>query len=270
MDEEWSGAGDPPSVDVNHPSVARVFDYLLGGKLHFAADRRAAEVVLGPLPEARRLAVDTRDHLRRAVRHLVGTAGVRQLVDLGSGLPSSGNVHEIAHRIDPGVRVLYVDRDPMVLSHARALLDAEPLTAVLGADVRDPAAILGDEQTRRLIDLDEPFAVLASGILQHLKDDDAARTAAAIVELLPVGSYFMVSHFLDDGEPRAREMEQGFRNGGAGTFRFRTWEELRSFFGGLEMVEPGLCYAGEWHPDELTDRASPVRRLYAAGLGRKA
>jgi hypothetical protein len=269
VSEEWSGAGDPPPVDVNHPSVARVFDYLLGGKLHFAVDRRAAEVVLGPLPEARRLAMDTRDHLRRAVRHLVGPAGVHQLVDLGSGLPSSGNVHEIAHRVDPGVRVLYVDRDPMVLSHARALLDAEPLTGVLGADVRDPAAILRAELTRQLIDVDEPFAVLASGILQHLKDEDAARTAAAIIELLPSGSYFMISHFLDDGEPRAKEMEQGFRNGGAGTFRFRTWVELRSYFAGLEMVEPGLCYAAEWHPDEHTDRESPVRRLYAAGLGRK-
>jgi O-methyltransferase involved in polyketide biosynthesis len=269
VSEEWSGAGDPPAVDVTRPSVARVFDYLLGGKLHFEADRRAAEIVLGPLPEARGLAVDTRDCLRRAVRHLVGVAGVRQLVDLGSGLPSSGNAHEIAHRVDPGVRVLYVDRDPMVLSHARALLDAEPLAAVLDADVRDPVAVLRAEQTRRLIDLDEPFAVLASGILQHLDDDDASRTAAAIVELLPSGSYFMVGHFLDDGEPRAKEMEQGFRNGGAGTFRFRTWVELRSYFDGLDMVEPGLCYAAEWHPDEQTDRNSPVRRLYAAGLGRK-
>jgi S-adenosyl methyltransferase len=269
VSEDWSGAGDPPLVDVTHPSVARIFDYLLGGKLHFAADRRAAEVVLGPLPETRTLAVESRNLLRRAVRHLVGPAGVHQLLDLGSGLPTSGNVHEIAHRVDPDVRVLYVDRDPMVLSHARALLDAEPLTAVLGADVRDPAAILSDELTRQLIDVDEPFAVLASGILQHLKDDDAARTAAAIVDLLPSGSYFMISHFLDDGEPRAKEMEQGFRNGGGGRFRFRTWVELRAFFAGLDMVEPGLCYAADWHPDEHTDRESPVRRLYVAGLGRK-
>jgi hypothetical protein len=269
VSEDWSGAGDPPKVDTTRPSVARVYDYLLGGKQHFAADRRAAEVVLGPLPEARRLVEESRDQLRRAVRHLVGTLGIRQLVDLGSGLPTSGNVHEVAHRIDPDVRVLYVDRDPMVLSHARALLDTEPLTDVLGADVRDPAAILRDERTRRLIDLDEPFAVLASGILQHLKDDDATRTAAAVVDLLPTGCYFMVSHFLDDGEPRAKEMEQGFRNGGAGTFRFRTWTELRAFFTGLELVEPGLCRSVDWHPDEHTDRTSPVRSLFAAGLGRK-
>jgi O-methyltransferase involved in polyketide biosynthesis len=269
VSEEWSGAGEPPVVDVTRPSVARVFDYLLGGKLHFAADRRAAEIVLGPLPEARSLAAEARDCRRRAVRHLVEAVGVRQIVDLGSGLPSSGDVHEIAHRLDPGVRVLYVDRDPMVLSHARALLDAEPLAGVIGADVRDPAAILRDERARQLIDVDEPFAVLASGILQHLEDDEAARTAAAIVELLPSGCYFMVGHFLDDGEPRAKEMEHGFRNGGAGTFRFRTWVELRSYFAGLDLVEPGLCYAADWHPDEHTDRESPVRRLYAAGLGRK-
>lgn len=269
MGEEWSGAGDPPPIDVTRPSVARVYDYLLGGKQHFAADRRAAEVVLRPLPEARLLARATRDHLRRAVRYLVGEAGIDQLVDLGSGLPSSGNVHEVAHEIDRTVRVLYVDRDPMVLSHARALLDNEPLTAVLGADVRDPAAVLGTEQARGLIDPDRPLAVLASGILQHLDDPDAAATAAAVVELLPAGSYFMVGHFLDDDEPRAREMQEGFRNGGAGTFRFRTWEELRGYFTGLEMVAPGLVLADDWHPDATTDPANPVRTLYAAGLGRK-
>jgi O-methyltransferase involved in polyketide biosynthesis len=269
VDEQWAGAGDPPLVDVDHPAVARVVDYLLGGKQHFAADRRAAEFVLGPMPEARRLAIDTRDQLRRAVRWLVGTAGIRQLVDLGSGLPSSGNVHEVAHAIDPDVRVLYVDRDPMVLSHARALLDNVANTAVLEADVRDPAAIFRHDVARGLIDVGQPFAVLASGILQHLKDEDAANTAAAVVELLPSGSYFMVNHFLDDGEPRAAEIEQGFRNGGAGTFRFRTWDEVRGYFRGLEMVEPGLVHAVDWHPDAGTGRDSPVRRLHAAGLGRK-
>jgi O-methyltransferase involved in polyketide biosynthesis len=269
VSEEWSGAGDPPSIDTSRPSVARVYDYLLGGKQHFAADRRAAEVVLGPLPEARLLALATREHLRRAVRHLVGELGIDQIVDLGSGLPSTGNVHEIAHEIDREVRVLYVDRDPMVLSHARALLDNVSNTAVLSADVRDPAAVLASEQARALIDPTRPFAVLASGILQHLKDPDAAATAAAVVERLPSGSYFMVNHFLDDDERRAKEMEEGFRHGGAGTFRFRTWDELRRYFDGLEMVEPGLVYADDWHPDQLVDRKNPVRTLYAAGLGRK-
>jgi S-adenosyl methyltransferase len=269
VSDEWSGAGDPPPIDTTRPSVARVYDYLLGGKQHFVADRRAAEVVLRPLPEARLLARATRDHLRRAVRFLVGEIGIDQIVDLGSGLPSAGNVHEVAHEIDPTVRVLYVDRDPMVLSHARALLDNVPLTAVLGADVRDPAAILGSEQARALIDPARPLAVLASGILQHLKDPDATATAAEFVDRLRPGSYFMVSHFLDDDEPRAKEMEEGFRNGGAGTYRFRTWEELRGYFAGLEMVAPGLVLADDWHPDGATDPASPVRTLYAAGLGRK-
>jgi O-methyltransferase involved in polyketide biosynthesis len=269
VSEEWSGAGDPPPIDVTRPAVARVVDYLLGGKQHFAADRRAAEVVLGPLPEARELARATRDHLRRAVRYLVADVGIRQIVDLGSGLPTTGNVHEVAHLIDPEVRVLYVDRDPMVLSHARALLDNVSNAAVLGADVRDPAAVLDHEMTRGLIDPARPMAVLASGILQHLKDADAASTAAAIVERLSPGSYFMVNHFLDDDEPRAREMEEAFRNGGAGRFRFRKWAELRGYFTGLEMVEPGLVYADDWHPDELTKPDDSVHTLYAAGLGRK-
>jgi S-adenosyl methyltransferase len=266
--QRWSGAGEPPQVDRHRPSNARVFDYLLGGRHNFEADRRAAAIVLEPLPELRRLVRDTRDQLRRAVRHLV-EAGVDQLVDLGSGLPASGNVHEVAHRIDPAVRVLYVDHDPMVLTHARALLGDETRTAAIEADVRDPGAVFDHPEARELIDPDRPVAVLASGILHHLEDDEAAATVAAIVERLAPGSYLMINHMLDDDEPRAKEMERAFTRGDLGVCRFRTWTELRAFFAGLELVDPGLVHADDWHPDAPVRAPSPVRGLCAAGLGRR-
>lgn len=269
MADESTGAGDLPQLDLTRPSVARVFDYLLGGRHNFEVDRRAAAVVLEPLPELRRLARGTRDQLRRAVRHLVGAAGVDQLVDLGSGLPTTGNVHEIAHRIDPGVRVLYVDHDPMVITHTRALLAVETRTAAVQADIRDPGAILDHPTTRELIDLDRPVAVLASGILHHLDDADAAATVAAIVDRLSPGSYLMVNHLLDDDEPRAKEMERAFAHGDLGVCRFRTWTELGAYFAGLELVEPGLVHADDWRPDEHSPTDSPVRRLHAAALGRR-
>jgi hypothetical protein len=267
--DRWTGAGDAPQVDRHRASNARVFDYLLGGRHNFEADRRAAALVLETLPELRRLVRDTRDQLRRAVRHLV-EAGVDQLVDLGSGLPVSGNVHEIAHRVDPEVRVLYVDHDPMVLSHAHALLGDETRTAAVLGDIRDPGAILDDPTARRLIDPGRPMAVLASGILHHFEDDEAAATVAAIVERLSPGSYLMINHMLDDDEPRAKEMERAFIRGDLGVCRFRTWTELQAFFAGLEMIDPGLVHADDWHPDSPIRTPSPVRRLCAAGLGRRA
>jgi hypothetical protein len=264
--ERWMGAGEPPQVDRHRPSNARVFDYLLGGRHNFEADRSAAAIVLEPLPELRRLVRDTRDQLRRAVRHLV-EAGIDQIVDLGSGLPASGNVHEVAHRIDPEVRVLYVDHDPMVLTHARALLGGETRAAAVQADVRDPAAVLDHPDARGLIDPGRPMAVLASGILHHLDDADAAATTAAVVERLSPGSYLMINHMLDDAEPRAKEMEKAFVRGDLGVCRFRTWTELHALFAGLELVEPGLVYADDWLPDAPVRAHSPVRRLCAAGLG---
>jgi O-methyltransferase involved in polyketide biosynthesis len=245
-----------------------VFDYLLGGRHNFAADRRAAAIVLEPLPELRRLAQSTRDQLRRAVRYLVAEAGVRQLVDLGSGLPTTGNVHEIAHRLDPDVRVLYVDHDPMAITHARTLLTDETRTAAVLADIREPGAVLDHPVTRELIDLTQPVAVLASGILHHLDDTDAAGTVAGFVERLCPGSHLMINHLLDDDEPRAKEMERAFARGELGVCRFRTWTELGAYFDGLDLVDPGLVHADAWRPDELTPTDSPVRKLYAAGMGR--
>lgn len=259
----------PPYVDLSKPSIARVYDFVLGGKEHFEIDRRVTGAIYRAVPESGQLAKDNRNHLRRAVTWLVAEAGVRQIVDLGSGLPTVGNVHDVAHAVDPAVHVVYVDVDPIVLAHGRALLSDDRTTTVITADVRDPQAIFDDPATRELIDLEKPLAVIAASILHHLDDAEAYPTADAIKSLLPAGSYLLISNFLDDDEPRAKELERAFLEGGLGTGRFRTWEEQQRFFEGLELVEPGLVYANDWRPDARTPTDSPTHTLYAAGVGRK-
>jgi SAM-dependent methyltransferase len=260
-----------PDVDLSRASIARVYDYLLGGKEHLEVDRRAADAMLNVVPEVAEIAKDNRCFLRRGVRFLVREAGIRQIVDVGSGLPSPGNVHEVAHAIDPGVRILYVDNDPIVLAHARALLATDEQTAVIRADLRRPNSLFDQVEASGLLHPDEPFAVLLSGVVHHLSDDDDPdRVMAAVRERLSPGSHLLLTHFLFEDESRAYALERAFLHGGLGSGRFRTWGQLRSYFGGLELVEPGLVYANDWRPDEHTQRESPVRTLYAGGVGRKA
>jgi S-adenosyl methyltransferase len=263
--------GEPGSrrdLHFTRPSIARVYDYVLGGREHFEIDRRAAHSFLNVAPEAAQVAKDSRAFMRRGVHYLVGEAGIRQIIDIGSGLPTTGNVHEIAHAIDPTVHVVYVDNDPMVLTHARAMLDGDDKATVIGADLRTPETIFDDPQTRKLIDMDRPFAVLTSGILHHVSDEDDPFGAAAEVRArLSPGSFLLVSHFLDE-EPRAKDLERAFLHG-VGSGRFRTWDENRRFFEGLEMVEPGLVYANTWRPDADTPVRNQVETLYVGGIGRK-
>jgi SAM-dependent methyltransferase len=260
----------PFDVATSRASIARVYDYLLGGKEHLEVDRRAADAMRNVVPEVAEIAKDNRCFLRRGVRYLVRDAGIRQIVDIGSGLPSEGNVNEVAHAIDADVRVAYVDNDPVVLAHARARLARNEQTAVATADLRRPEALFEEVAGLGLLDLDQPFAVLLSGVVHHLSDDDdPAAIVAAVRERLSPGSYLLLSHFLDDDEPRAHALERAFLHGGLGSGRFRTWKELRGYFGDLELVEPGLVYANEWRPDEFTQTESPVHTLYAGGIGRK-
>ncbi|MGI5130225.1 SAM-dependent methyltransferase [Pseudonocardia sp. CA-107938] len=256
-------------IDPTRPSIARVYDFVLGGKQHFAIDREVSKAMFTVLPQARQLAESGRITLLRMVRWLVREAGITRIVDLGSGLPTEGNVHEIAHAIDPDVRVVYVDNDPMVLAHSRALLDHSDNVAVIESDIRDVEATFAHPELRALIDLDEPFAIVAANVLHHLEDADAYRTAAALRARLSPGSYFASCNFLDDDEQRARDMERAMIEGGLGTGRFRTWSELQQFFEGLEMVEPGLTYAHDWRPDEDTPQDSAVHTLHSAGIGRR-
>jgi hypothetical protein len=260
----------PTEINLNAPSGARVYDYFLGGKEHFEIDRQAAEAINRVVPETSQIARDNRNVLRRAVRWLVEEAGIRQIIDVGSGLPTEGNVHELAHAFDPTVRVLYVDIDPIVLAHGRALLADELTTTVIQADIRDADSIFDHPEALDLIDYDQPFAVITAAVLHHLSDADVYPAAEGIRSRLTVGSYLMSSNFLDDDEERARRLEQAFLGSPMGTGRFRTWSELQQVFDGLEMVAPGLVYANDWHPDQSTPTESPVHTLYAAGIGRRA
>jgi SAM-dependent methyltransferase len=260
-------SGARRDLNFTRPSIARVYDYVLGGRDHFEIDRKAAHSFLNVVPEAGQLAKDNRHFMRRTVRFMVG-AGVRQIIDIGSGLPTAGNVHHVAHEIDPSVRVVYVDNDPMVLTHARAMLDEVDQTTVITADLRAPEAIFDDPETRKLIDTDQPLGVLIAGILHHLSDeDDPSGLVADVRERLSPGSYLAICNFLGE-DPRARDLERGFLDG-LGSGRFRTWDENRSYFEGLEMVPPGLVYANRWRPDEDTPKDHPVEALYVGGVGRK-
>lgn len=261
----------PTAIDSERPSIARVYDYVLGGTEHFEIDRRAAEGFLKVAPESALIPRDNRDFLRRAVRYLVAEAGVRRIIDIGSGLPTARNVHEIARDHADDVRVVYVDKDPGVLAHSRLLLGDDAATTVVTADLLEPESIFAHPAIRQVLnDDDKPLAILASGLLHHFSDEqDPVGIAQLVKAQLPTGGYLLLTNFLDDGEPRAKALERGFLQGGLGTGRFRTWVEQHQFFDGLEMVAPGLVYANDWRPDELTPADSPARTLFAAGIGRK-
>ncbi|GAA3074464.1 SAM-dependent methyltransferase [Pseudonocardia yunnanensis] len=258
-----------PEIDRTKASIARVYDYILGGKDHFEIDRRATDAMYAVDPKAGQLAKDNRNLLRRAVPYLVRDVGIRQIIDIGSGLPTVGNVHEIAHRIDRNIRVVYVDNDPVVIVHGRALLSRENTSTVIAADARVAESIFDDPAVAELIDFDEPLAVIAASVLHHLTDDDVYPAVEAIRERLSPGSHMLISHFLDDDEDRAKALEKAFLEGGLGTGRFRTWEDMHRMFEGLEMLEPGLVYCNDWHADKLTPIDSAVHTLLAAGLARK-
>jgi len=258
-----------PDVDLSRASIARVYDYLLGGKENLEVDRRAAHALLNVVPEAAELAKDNRSFLRRGVEYLVRDAGIRQIIDVGSGLPNTGNVHEVAHAVDPSVRIAYVDNDPVVLAHARALLATDENTAVVTADLRKPDSIFEQIRALELLDLDQPFAVLLSAVVHHLDDeDDPDGVVAAVRAHLTPGSYLLLTHFLYDDESRAFALERAFLHG-LGSGRFRRWEQLRGWFDGLELVEPGLVYANDWRPDARTPVGGPVRTLHAGAVGRR-
>ncbi|MEU8391250.1 SAM-dependent methyltransferase [Micromonospora sp. NBC_00330] len=245
----------PPGIDPNIPSVARVYDFFLGGKDNFEADRKVAEHALRITPDGPAAGQANRAFLRRVIRFLVSEAGIDQFLDIGSGLPTQGNVHEVATEQNPKAQVVYVDNDPIVLSHGRALLAAEGTATVIQADIREPEAILNHPDVRRFLDFDRPIGLLLFAILHHLGDDeDPKAVAAALIDALPSGSYVAISHFRDPGERdpegsrKAREVERVF-NESLGTGRWRTDEEILSFADGLTVLEPGLVPLAEWRPE---------------------
>lgn len=256
------------STQVAHP--ARMYDYYLGGKTNFAADREAADQVLAVLPEGRDMAVANRAFLGRAVRFL-GGAGIRQFIDIGTGIPSPGNTNEIARAHAPGARVVYVDNDPIVFAHAQALLAGhdDGATTVVQADLRAPADILENPELRQVIDFGQPVAVLLVAVLHFIRDSEApADIVARLKEAMAPGSYLVISHGTQDFNPERAAHAVSFYEKASAPFVLRREDEVAALFDGVQMVEPGLVRLPLWRPDgELPDNAERVW-LYA-GVGRK-
>ncbi|MBB5783887.1 SAM-dependent methyltransferase [Nonomuraea jabiensis] len=266
----------PRGIDTTKPSVSRVYDYMLGGKDNYEIDRQVAAAALKVAPDAPEAAMANREFLRRTVHFLAAEAGIRQFLDIGSGLPTQGNVHEIAQAVAPQSRVVYVDHDPIVLVHGRALLAVDASTTIVEADAREPEKILNDQKTRSLIDFDEPVGLLMFGILHHLGDDeDPAGVAGALIGPLAPGSHVVISHFHNPGEAHPEVSKQAYEaerifNERLGTGRWRTREEILAYFDGLELLEPGLVPLPEWRPGP-DDRATPgiTYHTFVGGVGRK-
>jgi hypothetical protein len=245
----------PPGIDVTKPNIARVYDAFLDGKDNFAADRAVVELTLQIAPDAASGAKANRAFLRRVVRYLAGPAGIGQFLDMGSGLPSRGNVHEIAREVSPAARVAYVDIDPVVSLHAQALLADAPTVAVVTADVRRPAEILGSAQVRELIDLGRPVGLLMLSILHHLGDEEDPagivaqfRAAAAPGSFLAISSFRMPGPEHPEDAAKTREIQDLF-NAKLGTGLWREHEEILQWFGDWELLQPGLVPLPEWRPD---------------------
>ncbi|GAB3806834.1 SAM-dependent methyltransferase [Micromonospora zhanjiangensis] len=251
MEEPWL----PPSpvdlrTDLPHP--ARVYDYLLGGKDNFAADRAAAAEGLRANPDSRTPPRENRAFLARAVRFLAAEAGIRQFLDIGTGIPTAPNVHQVAQAVDPTSRVVYVDNDPIVLAHARALLTGteQGRTEYLDADLRDVDAILSAPRLRAALDLDRPVGLLLIAILHFVgDDDDPYDIVRRLVAALPAGSYLALSHLTGDYRPAAWEKVAAIYRAKGVTMRVRSRAEVERFFTGLEVVEPGLQVVTHWRPD---------------------
>jgi hypothetical protein len=260
--------GTPP----DRPSAARMYDYFLGGFHNFAIDRQAAQQVIAIYPDAPLVMRANRAFLRRAVTFLL-EQGVDQFLDLGSGIPTVGNVHEVAQRANPAARVVYVDLDPVAVLHSEALLRDNPNAAVIRADVRDPTPILAHPTARRLLDPGRPLAILLVALLHFVTDDaEAERLVGTLREALPPGGFLALSHGTHEGAPpeaiaRAERLYAGTSN----PAKARSRAEVARFFAGLELVEPGLVHAPVWRPDDPDDplRDDPTRSLILAGVGRK-
>ncbi|MFE6105215.1 SAM-dependent methyltransferase [Streptomyces laurentii] len=276
MPPERRDTSVPPFVDPARPSIARVYDAFLGGTDNYEVDREVVRRVLKAAPEARDLAVENRRFLVRVCRFLAGQGGITQYLDCGSGLPTAENTHNVVRRAAPDARVVYVDNDPMVLAHSRALLEGNENAVILSEDIFEPERLLRNPVVRSRLDWNTPIALLQMGTLHHY-NGEATRPRREImrryIDALPPGSYVAISHFLDPEDEYgaiARKMEDMFLHSMMGSGIFSTGAELRELFNGLEMVDPGLVRCAEWRPDGLLPRRlNAAQRCIAGGVARK-
>ena len=258
-------------VDLTRPSAARVYDYYLGGAHNFAVDREMAEQAIGLWPDLPLIMQANRAFLRRAVRFCVD-AGIRQFLDLGSGIPTAGNVHEVAQAAVPDARVVYVDSDPVAVAYSRSILAENPLTAAVQADLRKPEQVLDSPEVRSLLNFDEPIAVMMVAVLHFVSDsDDPAAIVAGYREVMAPGSYLAVSHASQDGQPEQAGEHQDLYRRTPTPMTMRTKPQVTALFEGFDVVAPGVVFLPLWRPVSLDDvDEHPERFSGLAAVGRKA
>ncbi|MFG2373948.1 SAM-dependent methyltransferase [Streptomyces sp. NPDC048504] len=263
----------PRSIDISVPSVSRIYDYYLGGSHNFEVDREAARKAMEFLPGLPKIMQANRAFMRRAVR-FAAAEGITQFLDIGSGIPTFGNVHEVAQAASPGARVMYVDHDPVAVAHSQAVLAGNETADVVAADLRKPQEILASAEVRRLIDVNRPVALLLVAILHFVEDaDDPYGAVAQLREALAPGSLLILTHASYEGIPLPPERAEGavdvykdIRN----PLIMRSRDEIARFFEGYDMVEPGLVPMPEWRPDTVLEDEDPYSFSGFAGVGRAA
>ncbi|MFI7008298.1 SAM-dependent methyltransferase [Streptomyces sp. NPDC050145] len=264
----------PQGIDISVPSVSRIYDYYLGGSHNFEVDREAARKAMEFMPGLPKIMQANRAFMRRAVRHAVDE-GITQFLDIGSGIPTFGNVHEVAQKASPGARVVYVDHDPVAVAHSRAVLEGNADTAVLSADLRKPRDILASAEVRGLLDLDRPVALLLVAVLHFIEDaDDPYSAVTELAEALAPGSMLVVTHASYEGMPISQEQAGGtvgvYRDTVRNPLIMRSPAEIGRFFDGFRIVEPGIVPMPVWRPETAPEDEDPYTFAGYVGVGRKA
>ncbi|UGY94542.1 SAM-dependent methyltransferase [Streptomyces gobiensis] len=263
----------PQGIDLSKPSVSRIYDYYLGGSHNFEVDREAARQAIEAFPGLPKIMQANRAFMRRAVRYAVDQ-GITQFLDIGSGIPTFGNVHEVAQAASPQARVVYVDNDAVAVAHSRAVLEGDDTTEVLAADLRSPQDILGSPEVSRLLDLERPVALLLVAVLHFIKDEeDPWKAISQVREAFAPGSLLILTHASTEGGPRTSdqgdEISKIYSNVGS-RLMMRSHAEVARFFEGFELIDPGLVSMPNWRPEGPVDQEDPVVFSGFAGVGRKA
>ena len=253
----------PPGVDTRRANTARVYDYWLGGSHNFLADQDVARAIAAVAPNAPAIALAGRAFLGRAVRYLAA-AGIRQFLDIGSGIPTQGNVHEVAQQASPGARVVYVDIDPVAIAHSKALLAGNQNTAIIDASLREPEKILAHQAIEDLIDFSQPTGLLLVSVLHFIADaEDPWQIVATLRDALAPGSYLVLSHGTSEGQPAVAQVVEKVYNRSVSTdLHIRSETEILRFFDGFDLVDPGLVYIPLWRPDSPGDVPSDPGKLW--------
>ena len=262
----------PSGIDTSKANIARVYDYWLGGSHNFRADQDAARTLIAVEPNTRAIIRANRAFLGRAVRFLAAEAGIRQFLDIGSGIPTEQNVHEVAQHAAPGSRVVYVDNDEVAVAHSRLLLEADPDATIIQADLREPGKILADPETQLLIDFSQPVALLLVAVLHFVPDSAGpAQILATLREALAPGSYLVICHSCRDARPDlADPAATVYGSRVAGELCLRSRDQIASLFDGFSLVHPGLVWIPEWRPDSPADVPDNPQQFWGlVGVGQR-